>query len=58
MTVAVNVSLRWGHQEKYSARTSSRIVFWLSYTGKETVHEGALDRREFGIEKAALDNLQ
>lgn len=35
---------------------------WLSYTGKETLHGGALDRREFVIEIAvgvsALDNLQ
>lgn len=62
MTVAVDVSVRWGHQEKYSARTLSKIVSWVNYTGKEIVHEGALDRREFGIEKAvgvsALDKLQ
>lgn len=39
-----------------------RMVSWLNYTGKETLYVGALDRREFGIEKAvgvsALDNLQ
>lgn len=50
MSVAVDVTV------------SFRILSWLSYTGKETLHGGALDRREFDIEIAvgvsALDNLQ
>lgn len=57
MSVAVDVSVRWGPSGEIF-----RMVSWLSYTGKETLHGGALDRREFGIEKAvgfsALDNLR